>query len=203
MSQDQPGRAGAMPPGIKRGVLCLLGALLLPAAAAAQTATAPAVPTPAPPALTVAAEAADPGGQKREADVGRRGAAEAARRRGTLGPATRDPELAAYYNAFALRIECLSERSYPQAARGRKLQLAVTVSVLADGRLEKALIERSSGNPDVDNAVLALARSAAPYEAFSRPLAERYAVLDISSRWQFAYAKSAGGRADQCRPGGQ
>lgn len=197
ISEGQPGRVHGMSWSLMRHVPCLLGALLLSAALATPT----RAQTPVPPAALAAIDPADPGGKKLEAEINQRIAAEQARRRGSLGPGTRDPELAAYYNAFALRIECFSERSYPQAARGRSFAISVTLSVFADGRLEKTEIERSSGNPDVDAAVLAMVRSAAPYEAFSSAMAERYAVLDISSRWQFAYAKHQAGRVDQCRPG--
>jgi TonB family protein len=159
--------------------------------------------------LASAADAADvptPGltareAQQLEADIARRLALARARRRVSVTSSTRDPELAAYYNAYALRVECISERSYPQAARGRSFRLMVTVSVLADGSLEKAQIDRPSGSADVDTAVLALARSAAPYESFSAALRERYDVLDLGSRWQFAPVKDDGSRAAQCRPG--
>jgi len=220
MSDKQPGRGASVArinPGLRRATALGLAALALAGAAAAQTPAAqipaaqpataqpPAAQPPGPAAALAAASssAADPGGKKLEAEINQRLAAEQARRRGALGPATRDAELAAYYNAFTRRIECLSERSYPQAARGRSFRLSVTVSVFADGRLEKVEIERPSGNPDVDAAVLALVRSAAPYEAFSGTVADRYAVLDISSRWQFAYAKNQGGRVEQCQLGGR
>jgi protein TonB len=139
--------------------------------------------------------------QQLEADIARRLAAARARRRASVTSSTRDPELASYYNAYALRVECISERSYPQAARGRSFRLMVTVSVLADGSLEKAQVDRPSGSADLDAAVLALARNAAPYESFSAALRERYDVLDLGSRWQFAPVKDDGSRAAQCRPG--
>jgi protein TonB len=154
-----------------------------------------------------AAEAPAPGSaaraaQQLEAEIAQRLAVARARRRARVTASARDAELAAYYNAYAMRIECISERNYPQAARGRHFNLMVTVSVLADGSLEKAEVDRPSGNADVDAAVLALARSAAPFEAFSPLLRERYDALELGSRWQFAPVKDDGSRAAQCRIGG-
>jgi len=136
-----------------------------------------------------------------EAEINRSLAAARARRRLRVTASTRDADLAAYYNAYAQRIECISERNYPQAARGRRYHLMVTVSVLSDGSLEKAEIDRPSGSADVDSAVLALARSAAPYEPFPVGVRERYDALELGSRWDFAPVKDDGGRAAQCRLG--
>jgi TonB family protein len=117
-----------------------------------------------------------------------------------ITPRTRAAELAGYYQRYAERIECASERAYPQAARGKSFTLMVTASVLADGSLENVQVDRSSGNQEVDGAVAAVVRAAAPFDKFVPEMA-RYRVADITSQWQFAPRRGRGAPVTQCRPG--
>ncbi|MDB5806273.1 MAG: energy transducer TonB [Betaproteobacteria bacterium] len=104
----------------------------------------------------------------------------------TLTPSLREPELAAYYERFATRIECAAQKNYPTAAKGKNLTMIVTVSVFADGRLEKTAIEKTSGVPDVDAAVESLARAAAPYEKFTPAMQKRFHVIEFTAGWKFS-----------------
>ena len=64
----------------------------------------------------------------------------------------------------------------------------MTVSVYADGRVEKIEIERSSGAREVDNAARRIVRLAEPYGRFSPAMQARYGVLDLTLTWSFSRA---------------
>ena len=124
--------------------------------------------------------------QRLEAEIARRIAEEQGPRRGYVTPSTRSAEYAAYYLRFATRIECAAEKNYPPAAKGRTLKSIATVSVLADGSVEKVEIDRSSGVAEVDAAIAAVVRAAAPFDSFSGTMRKSYYVLDITSAWTFS-----------------
>lgn len=105
--------------------------------------------------------------------------------RGYVTSSTRDALLAGYYNAYARRIECVGNRAYPPAAKGRTLRVVATASVRADGGLENAALERASGVAELDAAVLAIIRAGAPYPAFPRALRTQYGALDLVATWTF------------------
>jgi len=106
--------------------------------------------------------------------------------RGYLAPPMHDPEFAAYYERLAVRVECAALKNYPAAAKGKNLTMVVTVSVLANGRLEKTKIERTSGIPEVDAAVQSLAYAAAPFENFTPEMKNRFRVIDFTAGWKFS-----------------
>ena len=135
---------------------------------------------------------------RQEAEITRRVKEDLGPKRGFVTAATRDAGLAAYYRGFSARVECAADRNYPADAKGRALSAVATVSVLADGRVEKVEIDRGTGDSRIDDAVRALAQAAAPYEVFSAPLRARFRVLEITSRWQFAPVPAAQARPDAC-----
>lgn len=117
-------------------------------------------------------------------------------RRAFVSPRTAEPALARYYADFTTQIECFSDTHYPRVAMGASFEAVATVSVAADGQVEKVEIDRGSGSPQVDAAIRELARSAGPYPAFSGELKNRYRALDLSSRWRFG--PTEGGRRNAC-----
>lgn len=132
-----------------------------------------------------------------EAEIAKRIADESIGR-GYVTPSTRQKEYATYYEVFARRIECTGNRHYPEAARAQTFAVTVTVSVLADGKVEKVEIDRSSGNAAVDAAVRRLVQQAAPFAPFTPPMRAKYAVLDITSSWTFTRSNEKDERAEAC-----
>ena len=124
---------------------------------------------------------------RREAEIFKRIEDENARpKRKSVTPSTREVEYAMYFKQWADKVERTGNNNYPEAARGRTLRLVLTVSVLADGSIEKVEVDRSSGVRAVDNAARAIVKLAAPYGRFSPEMRARYGVLDLTMSWTFS-----------------
>ena len=126
---------------------------------------------------------------RREAEIYKRIEDENARpKRGYVTPSTREVEYALYFKQWADKVERIGNINYPEAARGRVYRLVMTVSVFADGRVEKVEIDRSSGTREVDNAARRIVKLAEPYGRFSPQMMSRYGVLDLTMTWTFSRA---------------
>ena len=88
-----------------------------------------------------------------------------------LSPSTQGVGYAMYYNAFRRRVEDIGTLNFPQKD-GRKLYGVVVLSIpiFQDGTVyEKeggTVVERSSGNPDLDKAAISIVRRSAPFGKF-------------------------------------
>ena len=124
---------------------------------------------------------------RREAEIFKRIEDENARpKRKSVTPSTREVEYAMYFKQWADKVEKTGNNNYPEAARGRTLRLVMTVSVLADGSIEKVEVDRTSGVRAVDNAARNIVKLAAPYGRFSPEMRARYGVLDLTMSWTFS-----------------
>ena len=124
---------------------------------------------------------------RREAEINKRIEDENTRpRRGRVTPSTREVEYAMYFKQWADKVERHGNHNYPEAAKGRRHRLVMTVSLFADGRIEKIEIDRSSGNREVDEAAARIVRGAGPYGRFSPAMQAKYGVLDLIMTWTFA-----------------
>jgi protein TonB len=81
----------------------------------------------------------------------------------------------------------VGELNYPQAARDRKIygSMVVTVSIKADGSLERVEINRPSGQRILDAAALRIVQLAAPFAAFPADIARDTDILSITRTWIF------------------
>lgn len=92
-------------------------------------------------------------------------------KRTQITPSTRQVGYALYYKAMQKKIEEVGTLNFPQQG-SRKLygELVVYIPVFQDGSLYLKdggpRVERSSGNPALDKAALAIVRRSAPYGAF-------------------------------------
>lgn len=126
---------------------------------------------------------------RKEAEIAKRIEDENARpKRGYITPSTREVEYAMYFKQWADKVERIGNINYPEAARGRSYRLVMTVSVLADGQVEKIEIDRSSGTRALDDAAKRIVRLGAPYGRFSAQMQSRYGVLDLTMTWTFSRA---------------
>jgi periplasmic protein TonB len=107
-------------------------------------------------------------------------------------PDTRAATLAPYLDAWRRKVERIGTLNYPAAARtaGVNQSPVVEVGILASGRLDRAVIRRSSGDPELDQAALSILKLASPFDPFPPELASQYRVLRFAYEWQFV-----GGRA--------
>lgn len=108
-------------------------------------------------------------------------------RRRFVGARTREFRFARYIEDWRLKIERIGELNFPQAARDQKIygSLVVTVSIKADGSLEKVDINRSSGEKLLDRAAIRIVRLAAPYAPFPADIAKDTDILSITRTWLF------------------
>ncbi len=111
-----------------------------------------------------------------------------------IGPSTREVGYAIYYKQLQKRIEETGTLNFPQQG-GKKLygELVMTIPVFEDGTLYMKeggpRIERSSRNPALDKAALAIVRRAAPFGKFPRNMrsAGRNDVWVVVTRFKFTH----------------
>jgi len=111
-----------------------------------------------------------------------------------LTPSTREVPYALYYTALRKKIEQTGTRYFPQSG-GAKIygELVISIPVAQDGCLYDAeggpRIERSSGNPALDAAALAIVRRAAPFGRLPADTASagdgRAQVWEVLARFSF------------------
>lgn len=106
-------------------------------------------------------------------------------------PNTRESKLAPYLNAWRTKIERLGTLNFPQYARNAQTGNPVLeVSLQADGNLGDALIRRSSGSKEIDQAALSILRLASPFDPFPSELRKQYQELRFAYEWQFLGAQN-------------
>ncbi len=69
----------------------------------------------------------------------------------------------------------------------------VEVGIAADGKLDRVLIRRTSGSPELDQAALEILKLASPFDPFPPELAAKYRVLRFAYEWQFSGGHPAPG----------
>jgi protein TonB len=108
-------------------------------------------------------------------------------RRRFIGARTREFRFARYIEDWRMKIERVGELNYPQTARDQKVygSLLVTVSIKADGSLEKIEINRSSGRKILDDAAVTIVKLAAPFSPFSSDITRDTDILSITRTWTF------------------
>ena len=88
-----------------------------------------------------------------------------------ITPSTQEVGYAMYYKAMQKRVEEMGTLNFPQV-NGRKLygELVLYIPIFQDGTIYVkdggVRIEKSSGNPDLDKAAMAIVRRAAPFGKF-------------------------------------
>jgi len=110
-------------------------------------------------------------------------------------PDTRAATLAPYLDSWRRKVERIGTLNYPTAAKvaGADLAPVVEVGIRSDGTLDKAVIRRSSGDPELDQAALAILKLASPFDAFPPELAGQYHVLRFAYEWQFVGGRVGSG----------
>ncbi len=111
-------------------------------------------------------------------------------RRKFVGARTQEYQYARYIEDWRQKIERVGELNYPQAARDQRIygKLVATVSIKADGSLERIVINQSSGNKVLDGATVQIVKMAAPYAALPPDIARDTDILHITRTWTFTRA---------------
>lgn len=110
-------------------------------------------------------------------------------------PDTRASIVAPYLVAWRAKVERIGTLNFPAAARdaGSHSSPVIEVAIDSQGRLLKAAIQRSSGDPQLDQAALSILRLASPFDPFPPQLAHRYSVLHFVYEWQFVRGRVGAG----------
>lgn len=108
-------------------------------------------------------------------------------RRKFIGARAQEYRFARYVDDWRQKIERIGELNYPQAARDQGIygSLVATVSIRANGSLEKVQIDRSSGHKLLDEATVRIVTMAAPYSRFPENIARDTDILHITRTWTF------------------
>lgn len=118
-------------------------------------------------------------------------------RRTALGAKVKEYRFAQYVEAWRQKIERIGTLNFPDEARGKIYgSLLVSVSIRADGSLEKVEVLRSSGHKVLDEAALRIVRLGAPYAAFPPDIRKDTDILEIVRTWTFTNSEqvvSSGG----------
>jgi periplasmic protein TonB len=104
-----------------------------------------------------------------------------------ITPDTKAATLAPYLDAWRRKVERVGTLNYPVAARTASVTAdpVLEVGITSSGALDRAVIRQSSGNPELDQAALAILKLASPFDPFPPELAAQYRVLRFAYEWQF------------------
>ncbi|MDE1922140.1 MAG: TonB family protein [Gammaproteobacteria bacterium] len=100
---------------------------------------------------------------------------------------TRATDVAEYLDRWRRRVERIGTMHFPSAAQASKRGATpvVEVTIDADGRLADAVVRRSSGRPEIDDAAIRILQLAAPFAPFSRQLRAHHDQIRIAYQWEF------------------
>lgn len=108
-------------------------------------------------------------------------------RRRFVGARTQEYRFAQYVENWRTKVERVGNLNYPQAARQQRIfgSLQLTVSIRADGSVEKVEINRTSGKSLLDAAAKRIVLLAAPYSPLPPDIRRDTDVLSITRTWTF------------------
>lgn len=133
--------------------------------------------------------------QRREAEIAKRIEDENKRPKKTfISPSTREVGYAMYFDSVRQRIEKIGTLNFPQKD-GKKIygELTMSISIFQDGQIytrdrdQGIQVERSSGNPALDEAAKRIVRRAAPFGAFAKNMrsSDKDDVWVMTTRFKF------------------
>ncbi|MBI1394408.1 MAG: TonB family protein [Betaproteobacteria bacterium] len=108
-------------------------------------------------------------------------------RRKFIGARTEGVVYAQYVDDWRQKIERIGTHNYPEEAKrlGIYGTILLTVSIRADGSVERVEIDRSSGHPVLDRAARRIVQLAAPFTPFPPDIRKEYDILSITRNWAF------------------
>ncbi|MBC7943810.1 MAG: energy transducer TonB [Burkholderiales bacterium] len=107
-----------------------------------------------------------------------------------IGARTKEFRFARYVEDWRAKVERIGNLNYPDEARRDKIKgsLQLTVSIRADGSVEYAEINRSSGHKLLDSAALRVIQLATPFAAFPADISRDTDIVVITRTWTFTRA---------------
>lgn len=100
---------------------------------------------------------------------------------------TRESRVAPYLSSWKRRVEQVGTLNFPRQVQRRTdaASPVLEVAIGADGQLREAVIRRSSGYRDLDQAAIDILRAAGPFQPFPDSLRSEYDVLRFAYEWHF------------------
>lgn len=108
-------------------------------------------------------------------------------RRKFIGARTQEFRFAQYIEDWRVKVERIGNLNYPAQARQQKAfgSLQLSVSIRADGSIEKTEINHSSGQRILDAAAMRIVKLAAPYSPLPPDITKDTDILTITRTWTF------------------
>jgi protein TonB len=107
-------------------------------------------------------------------------------RKKNIGTRADEYRFAQYVEDWRLKVERVGTLNYPEAAKGKLYgSLVLSVTINADGSVERVELERTSGHKLLDDAALRIVRMAGPYAAFPADIRRDVDQLVITRTWFF------------------
>jgi protein TonB len=94
---------------------------------------------------------------------------------------------ALYVEAWRQKVEGIGSLNFPEEAKAQKIygSLIMTVSLRADGSIEKLDVSKSSGYKVLDDAARRIVELGAPYATFTADMKNDTDILEITRTWTF------------------
>ena len=104
-----------------------------------------------------------------------------------VGARTQEYPYARYIEDWRIKVERIGNLNYPSQARQQRIfgKLQLTVSIKADGSIEKVEVTKSSGQRILDAAAERIVRLAAPFAPFPENIRKDTDILSIVRTWSF------------------
>ena len=103
-----------------------------------------------------------------------------------IGARAQEYRFAQYVEDWRQKVERVGTLNYPDAARGKLYgSLLLSVSIRADGSVDKIGVQRSSGHKVLDEAAVRIVKMAAPYAPFPPDIRKDYDIIEITRTWKF------------------
>ncbi len=108
-----------------------------------------------------------------------------------IGARAEEYRFAQYIEDWRQKVERVGTLNYPEAARGKLYgSLVMTVSIGADGHVERIDVNRSSGHKVLDDAARRIVQMAAPFAAFPPDIRKDTDILEVTRTWYFTQGDS-------------
>ncbi len=103
-----------------------------------------------------------------------------------IGARAQEYRFAQYVEDWRQKVQRVGTLNYPDAARGKLYgSLLLSVSIRADGSVDKVGVQRSSGHKVLDEAAVRIVKMAAPYAPFPPDIRKDYDIIEITRTWKF------------------
>lgn len=107
-------------------------------------------------------------------------------RKKNIGTRADEYRFAQYVEDWRQKVERVGTLNYPEAAKGRVYgSLVLSVSIQADGVVQKIEVNRSSGRKVLDEAARRIVQMASPYAPFPPDIQRDTDIIEITRTWSF------------------